>query len=130
MGEATATADSARWITALAFSPDGGRVAAADVDGVVTIWDAQSGIQVAVLRGHDASVEAIAFSPDGTRIATGGADSTVRISDSNAYDLLLTLRVNGSVQDLTFSPDGERLAAGLANGTIRVWYSRPTFGTS
>jgi WD40 repeat protein len=115
---------SSRWITSLAIASDGIRLASADVDGVVTIWDGQAGKAVAELRGHDGAAEAVALSPDGSRIATGGVDRTVRIWDANAHELLLTMRVEWPVSNVAFSPDGERLAARLVNGAVHVWYSR------
>ena len=64
---------------ALAFSPDGARIASAGVDGAVRVWDAASGIAGRRLVDHTGPVRAVAFSPDGARIASAGDDRTVRI---------------------------------------------------
>jgi WD40 repeat protein len=52
-----------------------------------------SGKEIAVLRGHDISVNSVAFSPDGTRIVTASVDHTARLWDAllqsmSAKDLL------------------------------------------
>jgi WD40 repeat protein len=60
-------------VRALAFSPDGTRVAAACGDHTVRIWDILTGQLVFTLRGHGGPVEGVAFSPDGHRLASGGA---------------------------------------------------------
>jgi predicted NACHT family NTPase len=63
----------------VAFSPDGGRVATASYDRTARLWDAASGKQLAVLKGHTDSVRSIAFSPDGSRLATASHDGTARL---------------------------------------------------
>jgi WD40 repeat protein len=58
-------------INALAFSPDGTRLASGSRDGAVRLWDVVTGRQVAVLRGHRRPVNSLAFSPDGRTLASG-----------------------------------------------------------
>jgi WD40 repeat protein len=66
-------------IHAIAFSPDGTRLASGSADRTVRIWDPIFGQEVLVLRGHASTVTAVAFSPDGSRLASAGTDQTVRI---------------------------------------------------
>ena len=60
-------------VSAVAFSPDGTRVATGSYDGSARVFDAATGTEIARLD-HDDSVSAVAFSPDGTRVATGSYD--------------------------------------------------------
>ena len=75
-----------------AFSPDGERVVTASGDGTARIWDAESGAQLATLRGHEGCVNSAAFSPDGERVVTASDDGTARIWDADSGAQLETLR--------------------------------------
>ncbi len=69
--------------TAVAFGPDGRRIATCAEDGTVRLWDAASGQEVLTLRGHTDVVRSVAFSKDGRRLVTGGWDRTVLVWDAS-----------------------------------------------
>ena len=75
-------------ISALAWSPDGARLAAAD-GMVVEIWNPVSGAHHGRLAGHTGSVLALAWSPDGARLASAGHDGVVRLWDGTADGAVL-----------------------------------------
>jgi TIR domain/PQQ-like domain len=68
---------SGRTFVAVAFSPDGSRLATGGVK-CARIWDAATGAEELKLS-HADGVVAVVFSPDGTRLATTGTDETLRI---------------------------------------------------
>jgi WD40 repeat protein len=75
-------------IFALAWSPDGSKIAVAGASPQVTLYDAESGKALPALTGHSAGIYALAYSPDSKRIATGGFDGKVRIYDTIAGTLI------------------------------------------
>ncbi len=74
----------------LAFSPDGGSIAAGFV-GEVRVYDVASGAQTARLQAGDEVHRSVAFSPDGARIAAGDESGHVRVWDLKNRRLLITL---------------------------------------
>jgi WD40 repeat protein len=74
-------------VFALAWSPDGSRIAVAGASPEVTVYDAESGDRVASCKGHAAGIYAIAFSPDSKILATGGFDGQVRLYNVKTGEL-------------------------------------------
>nr|WP_303652953.1 protein kinase [Paludisphaera mucosa] len=61
-------------VVAMAFSPDGRRLATASFDRSLKLWDMKTGQDLFTLRGHVAGVLSLGFSPDGNLIVSGGFD--------------------------------------------------------
>ena len=72
------------WVISVCFSPDGQRLASADSDGTLRLWDATSGQALQVIKGHDDGVTSVCFSPDGQRLASAGSDGTLRLWDATS----------------------------------------------
>src|SRR5262249_23035955 len=67
---------------ALAYSPDGKRLAAGGDDHVIRVWDAATGQPLSECRGHTSKVLSIAFRQDGSQLVTASHDGTVRQWDA------------------------------------------------
>ena len=71
------TPSYARYVRSVAYSPDGGTLASGGVDGLVRLWEAETGELKAVLKGHTGSIEALAYSPDGRYLVSGAYDGSL-----------------------------------------------------
>jgi WD40 repeat protein len=63
------------------FCPNGKRLASADNEGRIIIWDCRTGLETLSLIGHPSRVNSIEFSPDGKWLA-GVGDGVVKIWDA------------------------------------------------
>jgi WD40 repeat protein len=106
----------------VAFSADGGLVAAAGWNGLARIWETGTGRELAVLRGHQNQVFSVAFSRDGKWIVTGGADATARVWERGTWRIARELAGHKTaVNSVEFSPDGRFVVSASADGTVLVW---------
>ncbi len=62
------------WVSSAQFSPDGKTVVTASGDKTARLWDAATGRELHVLRGHEDLVLSAQFSPDGKTVVTASWD--------------------------------------------------------
>ena len=68
-------------VNAIAFSPDGTKLATGSLDRTVNVWEAATGRPIVVFAGHAAPVIEVAFNADGTRLVSTSQDATVKLWD-------------------------------------------------
>jgi WD40 repeat protein len=115
-------------VRCVAWSPDGTRLASGSASDMVSVWDAETGERLHMLKGRvsagggRAFVESVAWSPDGSKLASGSGGNVVIIWEAETGEQLLTLEGHtGQVMSLAWSPDGARLASGSWDNTVVVW---------
>jgi hypothetical protein len=111
--------------TAIAYSPDGTRMAQAR-SGTIEIRDAAKDELLRVIDGLPGKVNAAHFSPDGQRlaVATGitGLLGVAQVFDAASGKLIREFGEHADIlYDAEFSPDGKLLATGGYDNFIRVW---------
>jgi len=102
----------------LLYSPNGSLLAAGEGDGLVRLWDAETGELQITLSGHKGSSWVTSFSSDGTRLFTTSNDETIKEWDlsPSKENIMLT----GKVGSGPFSPDGLNLALSRADGSLEI----------
>ena len=112
-------------INDLALSADGSTLVTASYDLSAIVWDVETRVARATLRGQDGPVYSVAISPDGDTIATGlggGGPYVVQLWDAETGELRRELVGHGNmINSLAFSNDGEMLASGSNDNTVKLW---------
>ncbi len=123
-------------ITALAWSPDGRRLASAsgvipgdyntNKEHAIHVWDALSGANSLIYQGHIDTIYALAWSPDGKYIASGGEGSpALQVWEAASGKRLSTLVTSGPVTQLYWQRDSEHLLVAIGiPGLAFTWNFR------
>jgi WD40 repeat protein len=112
------------FVHAVAFSPDGHTLAAADDDGSTYLWDTVTGHATGTLTDpNSGGVDSVAFSPDGRTLAAGDGNGSTYLWNASSKHLIVTRTDpnSGGVGAVAFSPDGRTLAVADDNGTTDLW---------
>ena len=110
--------------SSIAFSLDGGKLAAGSWDGNIYLWNQeQSYSEFKPLTGHNKGINAIAFSPDGRWLASGSRDNTVRLWDLRQKPPVSKVigKHEKDVTSIAFKPDDSLLASGSKDRTVKLW---------
>ena len=112
-------------VTALAFSPDGSKLAVAGYRAVF-LWDAKAGKLLATIPNLAGQVQSVAFHPKDSYLAVAGGEPG-RAAQALVYDLrdlsrkTFLLGHSDVVSHIVWSADGTRLATAGHDKTARIW---------
>ncbi|GAB5036277.1 wd40-repeat protein [Nannochloropsis oceanica] len=125
---------SAPFIFSVAFSPDGSKLACGGSDGLVYVFDVETGALIASLQGHTKPVRSLAFTPTGYALLSASDDQRVNVhelasssslpssSTARPPSLVATYEGHASfVLSVAASPDGRHFASGGADRKVKLW---------
>jgi WD40 repeat protein len=108
-------------VASVAFSPDGGAFAAADLDGGVRIWSTLTGEELVTLTGHRDGATSVAFGSGGHNLAVGTGSGQVRMWDATSGFGYGTMQEHSTaVESVAFTPEGFLLASSALDGEVRL----------
>jgi len=111
-------------VSAVAWSPDGKLLVSAHDQGLLILWDSQTGAELRSCKGHEGIVHSVAFSPDSKMLVSGSVDRTVRVWDVATGEEQRRFGDSvDSVKCVAFSPDGRLIAASAGDyeGVTFLW---------
>lgn len=116
------------FVSSIAFSHDGLRLASGLSDGRIRIWHLMTGHEAAILRaskgtGHTGAVSAVSFSQNGKRLISGSADRTILIWDLEKGRIAAGpfSGHKNPVWAVSFLPDQEHVVSRSGFRTVRAW---------
>ncbi len=126
------------WVLTVAWEPGGNRIASAGGDGVVRVWDADSGQTFLIYHEHPwlfekvnwpPKIYTIAWSPEGLRLASAGDGRKVYVWNATTGQTITVYEghsgVLSNVFAMAWSPDGKRMVSACSTAsfdkTIHIW---------
>jgi WD40 repeat protein len=113
--------DKAKFNCAI-FSKDGKTLFTGGQDGIIRLWDPETGQSTGTFKGHNGAIKALAFNASGSQLASASTDYTVRLWH---FDIVLQARDftghQGSVWNANFSPDGQRIVSASSDKSVKIW---------
>ena len=107
-------------VWAVRFARLGKQIVSGGKDGMMLLWDADTGQIVRKFTKHAQEIRGVAFSSSADQVASASG-FTVRLYDVRGQEIRRFSGHTGTIKCLAFSPDGKRLVTGSDDKSIRLW---------
>ncbi len=121
-GDRIALTGHTQAVSDVEVSSDGTLLVSAGTDRTARLWDAVTGAEIAVLRGHTRPLRAAGFGR-GRMVVTAAEDGTIRFWEAPVTTVLVGHEE--PITGIAVTPNGARVAtASFEEGFVRVWDAR------
>jgi WD40 repeat protein len=108
-------------IESAAFSMDGSKIVTGSLDGLVRIWDIESGHLILKFNSNSYNVNDVCYSPDGKKILTA-SEYDADLWDAVTGKLITPFKGHRMrIQSAEFSPDGKKIITASQDHTAIIW---------
>ena len=101
-------------VYAVAFAPGGQILATGAEDGLIKLWDANDGHELATIPAHTSCVNTLVFSENGHELVSGSCDHLIKIWDTHSRQLI------GASRRTQMSSKASRFRLPMATGWRRA----------
>jgi WD40 repeat protein/transcriptional regulator with XRE-family HTH domain len=111
-----------RAVNVATWSPDDTRIATANADDTVRIWNSADGIPLSLYNGPADVVSGLSWSPDGKYLAAGDGNGVLWIWNAQTNTLVYSAHIHTDrIWWVAWSPDGKRIATASDDKTVQIW---------
>lgn len=115
-------------INRIAWSPDGETIASSSFDGVICMWNVQTGV-LAFLGDNNNRVYSVSWQREGNKLAACSKYARIHVWDLTLQNEDIHQSVHkGDIFDVAWSPHGNLLASCSDDKTIKVWEPKESLG--
>jgi len=112
-------------VQAVAWSPDGSKIASGAEGPSLNVWAADSGELLTTIATQARVIASLAWSPDSLQLASGaggGAMNTIEIWSAQTWERIRVLTgLDGWAFSTAWSPDGSVIMGSDGGGRIKFW---------
>jgi WD40 repeat protein len=109
-------------VMAVTFSPNGLWIASGGTNGIVKLWDVDSGQEIKQMdMEHLHFVQSLAFSPDGKWLGSAGDIDGIIVWDVSTQRKVKHLQEGEGILSIAFSRDGQWFASASSQGIVKVY---------
>ncbi|NTW72779.1 MAG: TIR domain-containing protein [Eubacteriaceae bacterium] len=112
-------------VTDIVFSEKLSQIIAADVNGMISVWDLNSLSPVKCYYEHEYSISTINVSPFGDMLISASQDNTACVYNLRCNELFQVYKGHeGDLKDARFSHDQKYIVTASLDSSVRLWYVR------